>query len=228
MNEVLLDSSKFKEIPEYEDIYKININMEDRINYQLRKLKNENIINENEYSKLYVSGSSPPMMYGQPKIHKENIPLRPILAAFNTASFNLAKFLIKVLQPFTTNEYTLKNSYEFKETIENMHFPTNVVIASFDITSLYTNVPIQETIEIAVNKVFDVGNGFRNMTKQIFKKLLLLCVNDNHFIFNCRNYRQFEGFAMGSPLSAPMANLFLCHHEEQWLHECPQELKPLL
>ena len=33
---------------------------------------------------------------------------------------------------------------------------------------------------------------------------------------------------MGSPLSAPMANLFLCHHEEQWLHECPQEFKPLL
>ena len=66
------------------------------------------------------------------------------------------------------------------------------------------------------------------MTKQTFKKLLLLCVNDNHFIFNGKNYRQFEGFAMGSPLSAPMANLFLCHHEEQWLHECPQEFKPLL
>ena len=39
MNEVLLDLLKFKEIPKHEDIYKININMEDRINYQLRKLK---------------------------------------------------------------------------------------------------------------------------------------------------------------------------------------------
>ena len=228
MNEVLLGSSKFKEITKYEDIYKININMEDRINYQLRKLKNENAINENEYNELYVSGSSPPIMYGQPKIHKENNPLRPILTAFKAASFRLAKFLINFWQPFTTNQYTLKKLLWIKETIENKNFPPNVVIASFDIASLYTNVPIQETVDIAVNKVCDVGNDIRNMTKQTFKKLLLLCVNDNHIIFNGKYYRQFEGFAMGSPLSAPMAILFLCHHEEQWLHECPQEFKPLL
>ena len=109
-----------------------------------------------------------------------------------------------------------------------MNFPPNVVIANFDIASLCAINPIQETVDIATNKVFDIGNGIRNMAKQTFKKLLLLCVNDNHFIFSGKNYRQLEGFAMGSPLSAPMANLFLCHHEEQWLHECPQEFKLLL
>ena len=39
---------------------------------------------------------------------------------------------------------------------------------------------------------------------------------------------QYEGFAMGSPLSAPMANLFLCHHESRWLDDCPESFKPLI
>ena len=39
---------------------------------------------------------------------------------------------------------------------------------------------------------------------------------------------QHEGFAMGSPLSAPMANVFLCHHEVNWLNNCPENFKPIL
>ena len=47
-------------------------------------------------------------------------------------------------------------------------------------------------------------------------------------MFNKEHYYQHEGFAMGSPLSAPMANIFLCYHEQKWLEECPVEFKPLL
>ena len=54
-----------------------------------------------------------------------------------------------------------------------------------------------------------------------------LCIEDNGFIFNGEVYKQFEGFAMGSPLSAPMANIFLCHHEKKWLDECPLAFKPI-
>ena len=67
-----------------------------------------------------------------------------------------------------------------------------------------------------------------NITRNQFKKLLDLCVNDNHFIFNKEHYMQYEGFSMGSPLSAPMANLFLCHYEGKWLDDCPASFKPLL
>lgn len=56
---------------------------------------------------IYVSGSSPGILYGLPKIHKsdfsEKNQMRPIFAAYNTPSFSLAKFLVPILSPFTTN-----------------------------------------------------------------------------------------------------------------------------
>ena len=66
------------------------------------------------------------------------------------------------------------------------------------------------------------------MARNQFKKLLVLCVTDNHFIFNKEHFMQYEGFAMGSPLSATMANLFLCHHETKWLDDCPESFRPLV
>ena len=227
MENILNDESKFRKI-EGEDIYKVNLNMEDKINYQMRKLKRENIISEDEYNRLFVSGSSPSVMYGQPKVHKDGIPLRPILAAFKTSSYKLAKYLIKFLQPLTINEFTLNNSYEFKHEISQLVFQEEVYLASFDITSLFTNVPVRETMNIALNSLYETAEHVGNMTKNNFKKLLELCINDNHFIFNEEHYIQHEGFAMGSPLSATMANLFLCHHEINWLNDCPHNFKPIL
>ena len=101
-------------------------------------------------------------------------------------------------------------------------------MASLDVTSLYTNVLIQETIDIVVNSLFDNQNTLENLNKSQFKKLLEVCVKDNNFIFNGEHYVQHEGFAMGSPLSAPMANIFLSHHEINWLNDCPWAFKPLL
>ena len=131
MTTILSDTSRFNEIPSSQDIYKINIKTKDRINYQLRKLKEKNSISQEEYNDLYISGSSPPILYGQPKVHKDNILMRPILAAFNAASYKLAKFLIGFLQRFTTNQYTLKNSYEFKESLGQLNLPPNVTMATF-------------------------------------------------------------------------------------------------
>ena len=109
MNTILNDRSKFSNVHQ-QDIYKTNLKMEDKINYQLRKLKNNNSISDSEYQDLYVSGSSPPVMYGLPKVHKEGVPVRPILAAFKTSSYRLAKFLITFIQHLTKSEYTLDNS----------------------------------------------------------------------------------------------------------------------
>ena len=108
-------------------------------------------ITDEEYNKLFVSGSSPSILYGLPKVHKTGIPLRPILSAFKAASYNLAKFLISILQPLTENQYTLKNTYEFKNIIDSSEVHRGAVLASFDITSLNTNVTIKETVDIVLD-----------------------------------------------------------------------------
>ena len=78
----------------------------------------------------------------------------------------------------------MKNSYEFRECLCNNVFPGDVVIASFDITNLFTNVPISETVNIASDLLYAENGSVRNMTKTQFKKLLELITGDNHFIFN--------------------------------------------
>ena len=226
MHNILGDRTKFRKSEE--DIYLSTLNMENRINYQLRNLRDNGCISEEEYKQLFVSGSSPSILYGLPKVHKTGIPLRPILAAFKAPSYRLSKYLINLLQPLTVNNFTLKNTYEFKDVVSGFEFPPGSVMASFDITSLFTNVPIAETINIAVNTLYSNEDEAVNIPKKRFKKLLEVCVSDNNFLFNKEHYCQHEGFAMGSPLSAPMANIFLCYHEKRWLDECPIEFKPLL
>ena len=167
-------------------------------------------------------------MYGLPKVHKEGIPLRPILAAYSAPSCKLAKFLLKFIQPYTRNQYTLNNSFDFKQLLSSLNFQHEIYLVSFDISSLFTNVPVKETVDIAVQSVFNGIQNVGNISKKLFRKLLELVVSDNRFLFNNEHIQQHEGFAMGSPLSAPMANLFLAHHEVKWLDECPDDFKPLL
>ena len=115
-----------------------------------------------------------------------------------------------------------------KNNLKDCFFPHEVYLVSFDIKSLFTNVPVQETLDIVINSLFEHQEDVKGIGKNEFKKLLNLCVNDNHFIFNKQHYMQHEGFAMGSPLSAPMANIFLCFHEQKWLENCPNAFKPLM
>ena len=122
----------------------------------------------------------------------------------------------------------MANSYQFFEDLQGFNLNAENYIVSFDITSLYTNVPIRETIDILTNLIYDDDNGsFRGMTRNIFRKLLELVTKDTYFIFNDMYYKQIDGLAMGSPLSATLANIFLCFHEVKWLEECPVEYKPL-
>ena len=65
------------------------------------------------------------------------------------------------------------------------------------------------------------------MTKNDFKKLLNLTINDTYFMFDNKYYKQKEGLSMGSPISGTLANIFLCHHESKWLNDCPTDFKPI-
>ena len=81
----------------------------------IRNLKNSKLLSDEYFKQMFTSGSGPGVLYGLPKIYKPNFganfQFRPIFAAYNTPSFNLAKFLVPILNPFTVNEFTNNNSY---------------------------------------------------------------------------------------------------------------------
>ena len=229
MDLILDDSSKFSLLNRNaspEDISKNILKLETKMNNDLRGLKNDSFIDEATYKSLYASGSQPGLLYGLPKTHKQDVPLRPILSAINTFNYKLAKFLVPLLCSITSNQYTVKDSFSFAKEIANLSFP-NVTMASFDVKSLYTNIPLEETISICTSTLSKAPLHSLHVLPHILHKLLSFATKDSLFMFNSHLYKQLDGIAMGSPLGPSLANAFLCFWEEKWLEECPDAFRPL-
>ena len=111
-------------------------------------------------------------MYGLCKVHKgrgtsnDLPPFRPILSAKGTCTYNIAKFFVPILKDFTLNEYTVRDSFSFCDEIQEQD--NNLYMTSFDIESLFTNIPLDETVNICVNKVF----AQNKIVKRLLKKTL--------------------------------------------------------
>ena len=111
-------SNKFVQLNTTPDKY-LNyiINFEKKFKQLFKDLLDNEKISKDEYDKICSKGSRPGILYGNPKIHKavvNNITkFRPILSVINTPGYNLAKFLINILQPRTHNEFPMKDSFSF-------------------------------------------------------------------------------------------------------------------
>ena len=88
---------------------------------------------------------------------------------------------------------------------------------SFEVKSLLTNVPLNETIDIILTKVYDENKIDTKIPKSILKELLYLCTKHVHFKFNNEIYIQCDGVAMGSPLGPLLANIFMISLEDSTL-----------
>ena len=184
-----------------------------------RDLRQKNIFNENEYNKLYPSGSAPARIYGTPKMHKfssrDSFPkLRPIVSSIGTFNYNLARFLCNLLSPLVPNDYSCKDTFSFVSQIKNANLSKKFLV-SYDVTSLFTNIPLQETIDIAINLIFN-HNPNLNIAK---KKLFLLDTSQTHFLFHSKFYNQIHEEAMGSPLAHIVSNIFMGFYKPKWLNE---------
>ena len=144
-------------------------------------------------------------MYGSCKVHKASVgncpPFRPILLALNTPTYKLAKFLVPILKPLTTNEFTVKDSFHFAEEI--VHQQHYLFMGSLDVDSLFTSTPSEETIEICANDFFKESETVEGLIKTDFKEILSLATKDSHFIFDGTLYNQIDGVAMGPPPPPP-------------------------
>ena len=101
-------------------------------------------------------------------------------------------------------------------------------MTSFDIESLFTSIPLKETISICVDKPFENNTKVNNLTKESFRSLLELATLDSFFTFDGKYYyKQKDVVAMGSPLGPNLANVFLFHFKEQWMSDCTIDYKPI-
>ena len=81
-----------------------------------------------------------------------------------------AKYSVPLLKPFSSNNYAVKGSFDF--TKDNTQQSSNFFMASFDVDSLFTNVPLNEIIEIRVNELFKSSQTASGFNRQ---KVLEMC-----------------------------------------------------
>ena len=178
LNKMLEDISKFKRV-NIEEGKAMNhlIHMEERIIRLLKSLEGQGEISEKEKNDLYPSGSKPGVLYVLAKIHKaleDGTPsFHPILSAIGTPTNNLAKFCDQLLKPLTSNGYTIKDSFSFAK--EVLDFDASCFMASFHIKSLFTNIPLTETLNLCVQNLYRNQTHVNNLTKSSFYKFILLC-----------------------------------------------------
>ena len=86
-------------------------------------------------------------------------------------------------------------------------------MASFDIESLFTNIPLQQTIDICVQNLFKDRTYVDDMLKDSFRDLLTRTMSESSILFDQEFYKQHDGVAMGSSLGSTLANGFLYYHE---------------
>ena len=156
------------------------------------------------------------MLYGTAKVHKPGVPLRPILAMIGSPQHATAKWLADLLKPVLLKYswFVVNDSFEFSQMIRQFTVPASARMCSFDIKSLYTNVPLEETIKICAKELYHSEIVPPTLLEESFTKLIKKVTLGVEFSFNEVMYKQKDGVAMGSPLGPVLANIFVGFLEE--------------
>ena len=107
----------------------------------------------------------------------------PIVSSIGTFNYNLARFLCDLVSPLVPNDYSCKDTFSFVSQMKNANLFRKFLV-SYDVTSLFTKIPLQETIHIAINLIFK-HNPNLNITKE---ELFLFATSQTHFTFNSKFY----------------------------------------
>lgn len=128
-----------------------------------------------------------------------------------TATYNylLAKWLDEKLNPLSTNKYTITDTLFFAKQFKELSFDVDDIMISYDVTTLFTNVPLDYTISLLVDKAFK-DNRFclthgLNISKEVLSELLRISTKEQLLQLNDNLYEQIDGVAMGSPLGPLLA-----------------------
>ena len=224
LDSIISDTSKFNSIDI--DVNKVHpiISNENKLARYIRQ-NVKPYIDQSTYNRIVPNGSQPGKLYGLAKVHKPNCPLRPVVSMINTAEYNLAKYLDTFIKPNLPNTYLLSSTSQFVNIINDFKFNHDDNLISFDVESLFTNVPVVETIDIISEYVYSASSkSVPPFSPDVFKRLLVLATS-GIFMYNNKFYRQIDGVTMGSPLGPSFANFFLAHLEKNWLDHA---LKPSL
>ena len=159
----------------------------------LRKLKSK--ITDQEYKHLCPTESQPGKFYGTAKMHKlpanwnvNHLRLQPIVSNINTSTYSLVNFLSKSLSPLRQSNHNVRSTKNFIQNIKREIIPTGYKMVFFNLKWLFTNVPLERTINIILKRIYDDNELRITIPRNEMKELLLLWTEKVYFTFNGNIY----------------------------------------
>ena len=193
--------------------------VEKQVNNIVWSFVKENKITVPVYRQLKCDKSVTPKIYGLPKLRKSGIPLGPIVLFIGAPTYQLSKFLVNVLSPLLTNDFSIKNSKHFVQRINEIQCDDNDFLVSFDAKRYFTCILVPDVLRIIENLLL-IDAVLAEHTKLSVADImsdLKLCLHST--IFTSKNvlYRQICGASMESCISPEVANIFTEYVERQVL-----------
>ena len=171
-----------------------------------------------------------PTMTGYPKFHKDPVKVRPVISNINAPHSRSSRWAAQQLQGYVglISEAHIKSTRDFHEKVNRNKAKGRLL--SLDIKSLFTNIPVEETIDVI--KSYSTGPKplFKDLPIEpnLFCELLKVCTSFNQFSFAGKHYRQVTGVPMGSSLSPVLANIYMEFFETELLKDIPVDMRPTL
>ena len=175
------------------------------------------------YSEMYPESNERPKMYGTAKTHKfdktdnmeiTKLKFRPIIDQTGTYTYKAAKVISQYLKPLCDSEYTIKDTQSFANLIKELPpLKEDEEDVSYDIESLFTNIPINDTIDYILDQIYVQHKLKPICNKLIFKRLLIKLSTEVTFTFNSKFCKQTDGCTMGGPLSVTFSDIYMTKME---------------
>ena len=216
LNKLFSDTTKFKRF----DADPTNTRLSTLQSY-LQKLYNRNEISEEICHEIRPKNAKVARVHRLPKFHKlfERVPgFRPVIDTIGSTHYNVGKYITKLLNPLTQNEYSLKDTDDASERIKKT--PKELIrneehtLISLDAASLFTNVPLRKTINIILEHVYNQKLIKTTLSKKVLKKLILDTCQKTAFTFNNIIHEQKDGVSMGESLGPVLANIIMTECEK--------------
>ena len=198
MESILHDDSKFKVLgPVCSDDN--TAKLESRSQRRLLKLHKNDLFLSGVYEGIRSTGSLRPGMYEFPKTHKKDVPQRFFLSMIGSSQHRLAKWLTSVLDPVLSlySTYCTSDFFTFVDNLRNSGLsPLSVFLCSFDVSSLFTDVLLAETIEICADALYNSDLTPTPFPRNILGELMETATRSVELSFNNITHKQIDGVAM--------------------------------
>ena len=188
-------------------------------------LLNDELIDDNMMDYLDVENARPGRFYILPKIHKPNIPGRPICSSNNHPTEKISEFVDYHIRKYVTKLPSyVRDTQDFINKIKAIGSLTeDTLLVTMDVTSLYTSIPNQQGIEAVLEHIST--DPAAPIPCRYMEKLMNLILRRNHFEFNGNLYLQRGGTAMGTRFAPSFANLFMGQFEANLLQLYDKPIK---